>query len=222
MQSKIIVMLTHNDKTVSDAIEVFESCKDLAVDFWGFKDVGLPKDQMKILIDNMKAAGKKTFLEVVTYSEEECMSGAKLAVELGFDYLLGTIFYPKVYDYLKTQDIKYLPFCGKVSGSPSILEGEFSEIVDHAKSLLAKGVYGIDILAFRHKDGAGLATEYCKNISEPVVIAGSINDFSRIDFVDSIKPWTFTMGSALFTKNFAPGESFRKNLEKVIEYMNTK
>ena len=78
-------MLTHNDKTVKNAQEVFEACKDLPIEYWGFKDVGLEKPKMVELINAMKAAGKTTFLEVVTYSEEECMAGAKLAVELGFD-----------------------------------------------------------------------------------------------------------------------------------------
>ncbi len=81
MKSKIIIMLTHNDQTVKNAIEVFDACKDLAVDFWGFKDVGLEKEKMAELIQHMKAAGKTTFLEVVTYTEEECMNGAKLAVD---------------------------------------------------------------------------------------------------------------------------------------------
>lgn len=221
MNSKIIIMLTHNDQTVKNALEVFESCKDLPVNFWGFKDVGLPKDQMKQLIDAMKAAGKTTFLEVVSYSEEECMAGAKLAVELGYDYLLGTVYYQSVFDYLATQNIKFMPFCGKVSGSPSVLEGTIDEIIADAGQLLDKGIYGIDILAFRHKDGAALAEEYCRRIKKPVVVAGSISSRERIDFINRIDPWAFTMGSALFTENFAKGESFRRNLEVVVEYMNS-
>lgn len=221
MQSKIIIMLTHNDKTVKNAQEVFEACKDLPIEYWGFKDVGLEKPKMVELINAMKAAGKTTFLEVVTYSEEECMAGAKLAVELGFDYLMGTIFYDSVFKYLNDNGMKYLPFCGKVHGSPSVLEGTFDEIIDDAKSMLAKGVYGIDILAFRHAQGAELAKEYCKRVKEPVVIAGSINSPERIKFIDECNPWAFTMGSALFTENFAPGESFRKNLEVVLSVMDS-
>ena len=109
MNSQIIIMLTHNDRTVPNALEVFESCKDLPVKFWGFKDVGLPKDQMRQLIGAMKAAGKTTFLEVVSYSEEECMAGAKLAVEMGFDYLMGTVYHQSVFEYLATQKISFLP-----------------------------------------------------------------------------------------------------------------
>lgn len=220
MNSNIIIMLTHNDMTVPNALDVFESCKDLPVDFWGFKDVGLEKSQMAELVGAMKAAGKTTFLEVVSYTEEACMQGAKLAVELGYDYLLGTVYYQSVFEYLAAQDIKFLPFCGQVSGSPSVLGGSIDEIIADAQSLLAKGVNGIDLLAFRHQDGAGLAREYCKRIQAPVVVAGSINSRARIDFVNEIDPWAFTMGSALFTENFAPGETFRKNLETVLKYMD--
>ena len=46
MTPELIVMLTNNDKTVIDAVEVFESCKDLPVQKWGFKDVGLDKEAM--------------------------------------------------------------------------------------------------------------------------------------------------------------------------------
>ena len=72
---------------------------------------------MKQLVKNMKDAGKTTLLEVVTYTENECMEAAKLAVECKFDYLMGTLFYYSVFNFLKDKPIKYSPFCGKVSGS---------------------------------------------------------------------------------------------------------
>lgn len=219
MKSKIIVMLTHNDRTVPEALEIFEQSKDLPVEYWGFKDVGLEQGKMHKLITAMKAAGKRTFLEVVTYSEEECMAGAKLAVNMGFDYLMGTLFYESVFEYLKDKPIKYLPFCGNVYGSPSVLEGSFDGIIADAERMLDKGIFGIDLLAFRHKDGAGLAKAYCEAVSRPVVIAGSINSNARIDFINEINPWGFTMGSALFTKNFVPEGSFRDNLKAVADYM---
>lgn len=220
MESKVIIMLTHNDITVTDALEVFESCKDLPVQFWGFKNVGLEKREMGKLVEAMKAAGKETFLEVVSYTEEACMEGAKIAVELGFDHLLGTVFHQPVFDYILGQDVKFMPFCGKVHGSPSVLEGTIDEIIEDADNLLAKGVYGIDILAFRHKEGVRLAEEYCRRIKKPAVVAGSINNTERIAFINRINPWAFTIGSAIFTGNFASGENFRKNLEAVIEYMD--
>ncbi len=221
MKSNLIVMLTHNDRTVPNAYDLFESCKDLPVQFWGFKDVGVPKEEMARVVGAMKAAGKSTFLEVVSYTEEECMRGARLAVEMKFDHLMGTVYHQSVFEYLSTQNIKFLPFCGKVYGSPSVLEGTFDEIIDDAKGLLKKGAFGIDLLSFRHEDGAGLAEAYCKAISQPVVIAGSINSVDRLYFINRINPWAFTMGTALFMQNFAPGKGVRENLEAVLAHMES-
>ncbi len=224
MRPDIIIMLTHHDVTVKDAAEVFEECKDLEeVKFWGFKNVGLPKDQMKALTAAMKAAGKTTFLEVVTYDEESCMDGAKTAVECGFDCLMGTLYYESVHNYLKEQGLTYMPFVGKVSGSPSILEGTNEEIIQNAKDLMAKGIKGFDILAYRHVvDGEKLAREFCAAIDAQICIAGSINSYARIDTMFDIGPWTFTMGSALFEKKFLPEGSFRENLIAVADYMAKK
>ena len=223
MRPEIIVMLTHHDVTVPNALDVFETCKDLPVQYWGFKNVGLPKEQMKAVTAAMKAAGKTTFLEVVTYDEESCMDGAKTAVECGFDCLMGTLYYESVHSYLKEQGLTYMPFVGKVSGSPSILEGTNEEIIQNAKDLMAKGIKGFDILAYRHVvDGEKLAREFCAAIDAQICIAGPINSFARIDTMFDIGPWTFTMGLALFEKKFVPEGDFRANLKAVADYMAQK
>jgi putative N-acetylmannosamine-6-phosphate epimerase len=216
-------MLTHHDVTVKNAKEVFEQCSDLPVKHWGFKNVGLPKDQMKELASEMKAAGKETFLEVVTYDEASCLDGAQTAIDCGFDYLMGTIYYDSVAKLLRDNNMEYLPFVGKVSGSPSILEGSNEEIIAQAKGLMAKGIKGFDILAYRHVvDGEKLAREFCAAVDAKICVAGSINSYARIDTMFDIGPWTFTMGSALFEKKFVPDGSFRENLKAVAEYMAKK
>ena len=223
MRHEIIIMLTHHEVTVENAAEVFEACKDLPVKFWGFKNVGLPKDKMKELATAMKEAGKTTFLEVVTYDEQSCLDGAQTAIDCGFDYLMGTIYYDSVAKLLADNNMSYLPFVGKVSGSPSILEGTNEEIIANAKDLMAKGIKGFDILAYRHVvDGEKLAYEFCKAVDAQICIAGSINSFDRIDTMFDIGPWTFTMGSALFEKNFVPEGSFYDNLKAVADYMAAK
>ena len=222
MKTKLIVMLTHHDKTVTNALETFESVKDLEVDCWGFKDVGIPRPQMEILLKALKDAGKETFLEVVTYSEEECMAGAKLAVDMGFDVLMGTLFYPSVWEYLKDKNIKYYPFVGKVSGSPSILEGTAEEIIEQGKDLAAQGVSGFDILAYRHVDKPEeVAEQFVKAMEVPVVVAGSVNGRERMQFVENIGAYGYTMGSALFEKDFVKNGSFRDNLQAVVDLMKT-
>jgi putative N-acetylmannosamine-6-phosphate epimerase len=216
-------MLTHHDVTVKNAKEVFEQCSDLPVKHWGFKNVGLPKDQMKELASEMKAAGKETFLEVVTYDEASCLDGAQTAIDCGFDYLMGTIYYDSIAKLLRDNNMEYLPFVGKVSGSPSILEGSNEEIIAQAKGLMAKGIKGFDILAYRHVvDGEKLAREFCAAVDAKICVAGSINSYARIDTMFDIGPWTFTMGSALFEKKFVPDGSFRENLKAVAEYMAKK
>ena len=41
---ELIVMLTHNDRTVADAIDVFEAAKNSKAKYWGFKEVGIPEE----------------------------------------------------------------------------------------------------------------------------------------------------------------------------------
>ena len=89
---KLIVMLTYNDMTVKNAYEIFDRCKDSKALYWGFKEEGLPPDKMKELYSYMKECGMTTVLEVVAYTEDECLNGAKTAVECGCDILMGTLF----------------------------------------------------------------------------------------------------------------------------------
>lgn len=223
MDPKLITMLTYNDQTAIDAIEVFDSSVNLPVNFWGFKDVGLPKDQMKRLVKYMKNAGKTTFLEIVSLTEKECLKGAKLALECEFDYLMGTVFYNSVFELLKNKPIKFFPFCGKVSGHPSVLEGSIQSFIDDAKKMEQIGVDGFDLLAYRYRgDPELLAKEFISKINLPVVLAGSINSFSRLDKVKEFDPWAFTIGSAFFDKKFVKGGTFTEQIEKVISYFYEK
>ena len=220
MKPNLIPMLTHNDMTVPNAKETFLSCASLPIKYWGFKDVGLPLNEMTELVGIMRDHGKATCLEVVSLGEEECMRGARIAVECGFDYLMGTIFYDSVFDYLREHGKKFFPFCGKVSGHPSILGGTPDEIVADGKRLQEKGVSGIDLLAYRHKTaGDEVARKLTEALSIPVVIAGSIDTFARMDKMKEINPWGFTIGSALFARKFVADGSVFDNLNVVYQYL---
>ncbi len=93
-------MLTYNDETVEDAVDVFNNIKDLPIKYFGFKDIGLPHKRMDSLNNIMKKAGKETFLEVVRYTEQEVLESADLAVNIGFDYLMGTLYYDSIWDLI--------------------------------------------------------------------------------------------------------------------------
>ena len=220
LKPKLIVMLTHHDQTVSNALELFEHTKEYPITHWGFKDVGLPPDEMQAVVTAMKAAGKSTFLEVVSLSEAEGLQGARLAVELGFDILMGTVFYPSIGEYLKDKPIQYYPFPGHVHSHPSILDGSIEKIVAHACELEAYGVHGLDLLTYRYD---GEASHLLKQVVEatkvPVVSAGSIASFERINEVWDAGAWGFTIGSAFFEKQFVPMGSFEENVLAVCTWL---
>lgn len=218
MNPKLIVMLTHHDKTVENAVEIFEACKDTKAEYWGFKEVGIPLDEMKKLCKMMKEAGKTTFLEVVAYTEKECLEGAKMAGECGFDYLMGTIYFDSVRDYVREAGLKYLPFVGKIVGRPSVLEGTVEGIVKEARELIKKGVYGFDLLGYRFVgDPIELNNTFVKEMEVPVCLAGSVDSYKRLDEVKASKSWAFTIGGAFFENKF--DGSFAEQIDKVVDYM---
>ena len=216
----LIVMLTHHDETVSDALSIFERLKDLPVQHWGFKDVGLPPAEMGRVVAAMKAAGKTTYLEVVSLSEQAGLEGARLAAEQGFDVLMGTVYFPSIRDFLATTPVKYYPFPGTVTGHPSVLEGSIEEIVEHARFLEAQGAHGLDLLTYRYTgDAPRLLQAVVKAVSVPVVSAGSIASFDRIDEVGAAGCWGFTIGSAFFDNRFVPDAGFDENLRVVANWL---
>jgi hypothetical protein len=217
---ELIVMLTHHDQTVPDSLELFERTKDYPITHWGFKDVGLPPKEMQTVAMAMKDAGKTTFLEVVSLSEEEGLRGARLAVELGFDILMGTVFYPSIGDFLKDKPVRYYPFPGHVHSHPSILDGAIDEIVAHARELEAYGVHGLDLLTYRYNGEASrLLKQVVQATNIPIVSAGSIASFERINEVWDSGAWGFTIGSAFFERQFVPNGSFEENVLSVCNWL---
>ena len=216
---ELIVMLTHNDRTVENAAEIFEACKDSKAKFWGFKEVGIPLDEMKALYAYMKECGKTTFLEVVAYTEEECLEGAKMAVACGVDCLMGTLYFDSINEYCKANNLKYMPFVGKITGRPSVLEGTPEGMIEEAKSYLAKGVAGFDLLGYRYTgDAVALNKAFVAGVPAPVCLAGSVSSYQRLDEVKSTGAWAFTIGGAFFENKF--DGTFAEQIDKVVDYMN--
>lgn len=219
MKQRLVIMLTDNDVTVANAKEVFLAAKHLPVEHWGFKDVGLPFEQMVDLVNTMKAHGKTTNLEIVSLSEEESLAGAKIAVDTGFDILMGTAYKPSIKKFLEGTGVMYYPFCGNVYGHPSVLDGTIDEIVAHAKFLEAEGADGIDLLSFRYVgDAMKLLRAVVEAVKIPVISAGSVNSFRRIDEVAATGAEGMTMGTALFHEKFVKGD-FVENLRSVVAYL---
>ena len=220
LRPELIVMLTHHDQTVPEALELFQRTKDYPITHWGFKDVGIPPAEMQTVVTAMKDAGKKTFLEVVSLSEEEGLRGAQLAVDLGFDILMGTVYFPSIREYLEDKPIRYYPFPGHVHSHPSILDGAIEKIVAHACELESYGVHGLDLLTYRYAgNAASLLSQVVQSTGIPVVSAGSIASFERIMEVWDSGAWGFTIGSAFFDLQFVPDGSFEENVWAVCDWL---
>ena len=217
----LIVMLTHNDKTVLNAYDIFEKCKDSKAKFWGFKEEPLPLEDMKKLYSYMKNLGKTTFLEVIAYDEQNGLKGAQTALECSVDILMGTVFYDSINNFCKKNNLKYMPFIGQVSKRPSILEGDINDMIQEANTYINKGAYGIDLLGYRYtKNPVELNEKIVKNINAPVCIAGSINNYQKLDEIKKVNPWAYTIGGAFFENKF--GDNFNDQINNVCNYIDNK
>ncbi|MEM3670056.1 MAG: hypothetical protein QW737_05955 [Nitrososphaerota archaeon] len=222
--TEFIFMLTHHDVTIPDAIEVFEEVKDTGLKFIGCKDVGLPLEKMKILFKKMKNSGMTTFLEVVTYSEEEHFSGVKTAIAVGADYLIGGMpwFAKKTLAYLKDNkvDIKYFPYIGEIEGHPCILKGEIDAIIKNGKEFEELGIEGINLLLYRYTgDQKALLEKVVKELRLPILGAGSIDNFQKIQELVKRNIWAFTIGGAILERKMASKKTVREEIIAVLDFI---
>ncbi len=218
---KLIVMLTKDDRTVRNAREIFEQCRETPAAYWGCKEQPLPLPEMRALFSEMRQCGKHTVLEVVEYDEENGLRGAELAAECGAEILMGTCFYDSVSAFCRASGMRYMPFVGEVYGRPSVLTGDPDAIAAQARQNIARGADGVDLLGYRFTgDAAALNKRLVAEVNAPVCIAGSIDSYARIDEVLRLHPWGFTIGSALFEHRF--GETVRAEIEAICAYIESK
>lgn len=214
----LIFFLTYSDVTVYNAIDVFEETKGMEVKYFGFKDVGLPKEKLKELHTRMKKEGKTTFLEVVTATKEDNVRSTKMAVELGVDYLIGGTYVKETLPLIKGTSVKYFPYIGKIVGHPCLLRGTIQEIVKDAKRVEGLGAGGIDLLAYRYdRDPVKLIESVQKAAKIPMIVAGSIDSFERVRKMLDLKVWAFTIGSAFFDKKFVTEGTLNDQIKAVVK-----
>lgn len=208
MGLRFIFMLTRNDRTVEDASEQLETALNLGVRHIGFKDVGLAINRLKILNQAIKADGATSYLEVVSLDRESEIASARAAADIGVDVLLGGTRVDDVVPVLAGTGIQYLPFPGRITGHPSVLEGSIDEIVESAKALTAReGVHGLDLLAYRSKeDVPALIKAVCEAVSKPVLVAGSIDTPERIAILKEAGAAGFTIGTAALDGKYLAGD----------------
>lgn len=216
-KTELIVMLTWHDVTVKNAREIFLGAKDAPARYWGFKDVGLPMEEMKELAACMKENGKTTFMECLAHTKEDTAKGIETALACGFDVLLGAHYFPETEKTALSYGLKHLPFIGKRENH--MLHGAVEDIAAEAAYICEQGVYGINLSGYRYEDGdpKELIRAVNKAIDRPLSIAGSVNTWEQIDFLKANGVRAFTIGGAFFEKKF--GDTFADQIKAVCDYL---
>lgn len=219
MAFNFIFMLTSNDRTIPDARTRLEQALEGGVRHIGFKDVGLPFEDLKALADEIRAAGGRSYLEVVSLDQDSELASARAAVGLDVDCLLGGTRPDLVTTITRDHPVRYFPFPGEIIGHPSVLAGSIDQIAASAKRLAdLEHVHGLDLLAYRHDgDVAALMRQVCGAVAKPVVMAGSIDREDRIVAAAEAGAAGFTVGTAALDGVFpAEDEGFTGQIRSIL------
>jgi len=211
-------MLTREDRTISDAREVYESVAATGIRHVGCKDVGLPRDELAALMADIRANGHTSYLEVVSETEEATIQSARVAVEIRPDCLIGGTLIEPVQEIIDGTGMRFFPYVGQVVGHPCLLRGTIEEITEDARRAEGLGVDGINLLAYRYDgDVDTLVEAVVDGISIPVIAAGSVDSAERIRALSDRGAWAFTIGTAALEGKLVPGGSLQEQLQYVLE-----
>src|SRR3954451_14145125 len=214
---EFIFMLTRDDVTLPDAREVYASIAHTGVRHVGCKDVGLPTEELKALMDDIRSNGHETWIEVVSETEEDTLASARAAAEIGPDHLIGGTLIEPVQEILEGTGIKFWPYVGQIVGHPCLLRGSIEEIVADTKRAAGLGVDGINLLAYRYDgDVEALVRAVVGATDLPVICAGSVDSAERIRALDPAGAWGFTIGTAALDGVLVDGAPLSGQLEAAL------
>jgi hypothetical protein len=214
-------MLTHHDVTIPNALQVFDEVKDTGLKCIGCKDIGLNVEQYKELFAGFRKHGIQSFLEVVTYSEQEHFRGIELASKIGADNLIGGMpqYTKKTMEHLKQSKTRlgFYPYIGKISGHPCILGGNIDEIIKDGEEAEKCGINGINLLLYRYTDNQKKLLAATKKLKVPLIVAGNVADFNQIKELKDNGVWAFTIGGAVLEKKFVENGSTKEQILSVLK-----
>jgi hypothetical protein len=202
-----IFMLTRDDRTVEDALEVLAAIRPLGLRHIGFKDIGVAPGVLRTLNHDIKAQGAISYLEVVGTTPEACLRSVRVGLEIGVDRLLGGTDVDAALEILEGSGIGYYPFPGFPRGHPTVLGGGPDDVAAHCEAFVAKGCAGVDLLAYRASDAKPLDLVRAARRAlgdRTLIVAGSVDQPERIAALAEAGTDAFTIGSAVFNGSFSP------------------
>lgn len=216
---EFVFMLTHHDRTISNANEIYNQVRDAGLRYVGFKDIGATPEELKGITEAAHRDGLQVMLEVVSTSREDELKSLRAALDIGVDWVLGGTHAQEGVEIVRDKPVRYCPFPGEVRDHPSVLDGDIAVIAEHARSLTAlPEVYGLDLLAYRHvsADPIGLTRAVVDACSGPVIVAGSIAGARQIEAVAEAGAWGFTIGGAIFEGQLPGGPDVAAQVREVL------
>jgi hypothetical protein len=206
---EFVFMLTRNDATVENALDLVEVARELGLRHIGFKDVGAEGPMLTRLAAAIRAAGASPWMEVVATTREAELRSVALGRDLGVDRLMGGVHVEEGLRILEGSATRYLPFAGQPSGHPTRLGGSVTEVEAQCRAFAAMGCAGVDILAYRATDAEPLdLVAACRRgfrDSGAVVVAGSINSGQRVAAIRAAGADAFTIGTAAIESSYSSG-----------------
>jgi hypothetical protein len=215
---EFIFMLTRDDVTLEDAREVYASVAHTGLEHVGCKDVGLPREELAALLDDIRARGAETYLEVVSETAEATLESARVAAEIRPDHLIGGTLIEPVQEILAGTGVKFWPYVGRIVGHPCLLRGSIDEIVADTERAASLGVDGINLLAYRYDgDVEALVRGVVGATDLPVICAGSVDSTDRIRALDRCGAWACTIGTAALDGVLVEGAPLSRQLRAALD-----
>lgn len=200
-------MLTRQDRTIADCLELFRQVRAVGLKHVGFKDVGVSPATLSTLNAAIRESGATSYMEVVSTTPETCLNSARVAAELGVDCLMGGTDVAAVQEILQGSAIRFFPFPGFPRGHPTKLAGTPGDVEAHSRAFAAKGCAGADLLAYRatEADPLALIRAAKKGLGDKrLIVAGSIASKAQVRAIAEAGADAFTIGSAVFDGSYAP------------------
>jgi len=215
-----IFMLTRQDRTVPNCLDVLTEIAGAKISHIGFKDIGADIETLRILNRRIKNLGAVSYLEVVATTPQAALGSARMAVEIGVDRLLGGTLVTETLDILSGTNIAYYPFPGTPIGHPTTLAGTPDEIAAQTSAYRAMGCAGVDLLAYRATQADPIALVNAARGAlggGTLICAGGVDSPARIAALKAAGCDAFTIGSAAFDLAFSQAETLTGQLQDILK-----
>jgi hypothetical protein len=203
-----IFMLTREDRTIEDCLDLMSLITPVGLRHVGFKDVGVEPEILKQLVGAIHATGARSYMEVVSTTPEACLRSARIARDLGVNRLLGGTQVEAIMATLEGSGTDYYPFPGKPVGHPTKLGGTIADVEADCRAFAASGCAGCDILAYRatEADPIDLVRAARRGLGPDkyLIVAGAVTSADRIRAIRQAGADAFTIGTAVFNGSYSP------------------